>query len=296
MANEVKLPTAAPGVSYRIGRAMLFVGDLFTANSMLAVSQVQGRVRVSNGQSWSDLKLEDTMGPDTILDRILLGEALSCVIPLVNDKNNLIRDTLSPTGRRGYGSSSPEAPVTQSAAIIPTFEIGGGLKTIQGAWDRLVGFGIAASPATTVTVSVAGAAQNAVSVPVAALPAAVPAGTRLYFLPGTGKYATVTTLAAAGATALVTEPIPVALVSADVAYVSGALAAPKHGLFMWDCTFSSPDFEFGNEDGGRQIITVTAEAMHSFEAFVPEGMNKGYPGDFFQAGFPLDKAFFSSPT
>ena len=296
MANSVKLPTVGAATSYRVGRAMAFIGDIGTANTFKAPCQIQGRVQVNAPPTWGDLKLEDTLGPDVILERTLDGEGLSVVIPFVNDRNNSVREYFSPMGRRGYGSTSSEVPVTQSLAVIPTFEIGGGLKTIQGAWDRLAGFGRLASPATTVTVSVAGAAQGAVSIPVAALPAAIPAGTYLYFLPGTGKYAKTTALAAQGATAVSVEALPVALVSADVAYVSGADAAPKHGLFIWDATFDSPDFSFGREDGGRQILNVTAQALHSFDAWVPEGLKLGYPGDPVQAGFPADKFNFSSVT
>jgi hypothetical protein len=296
MANEVKLPAVGTATSYRVGRAMLFVGDLFTTNSMKPVSQIQGRVRVNAPVTWSDLKLEDTLGPDAVLERTLLGEGLNAVIPLVNDRNNTIRELLSPMGRRGYGATSDEVPPTQSVAIIPTFEIGGGLKTIQGAWHRNAGFGRLASPAVAVVVSAAGAALNAVSVPVTALTQAIPANTYLYFLPGAGKLVKVTVAAAIGATSLTTDPIPVALVSADTAYVSGTDAAPKHGLFMWDCTFDSPDLEFGNEDGKRQIINVTCQALHSFETFVPEGMKLGYPGDPVQGGFPADKFFFQAPT
>jgi hypothetical protein len=71
-----------------------------------------------------------------------------------------------------------------------------------------------------IVVGAAGAAQNATSVPVLALEVAVPAGAVLWF---TGaKFAEVTTLAAVGATALVTTAIPTALVSGDAATLLGS--------------------------------------------------------------------------
>ena len=296
MANENKLPTVSSATSYRVGRVMAFIGDINTTNTFKAPCQIQGRVRINAPVTWGDLKLEDTLGPDTVLERTMEGEGLSAQIPFVNDRANSVRQYFSPMGRLGIGSTSQEVPPLQSLAIVPAFEIGGGLKTIQGAWDRLAGFGRLASPATTVTVSAAGAPQGATTIPVAALPAAVPINTFLHFLPGSGKLAKVTVAAAAGATSLTVLALPVALVSGDVAYVSGADAAPKHALFIWDATFDSPDFEYGREDGGRQIISVTATALHTFDSFVPETMRLGYIGDPVQGGFPADKFFFQSIT
>src|SRR4051812_19684156 len=120
MANEVKIPKPGSGTSYRIGRGMLYVGDLFSPNAMKAASQIQGRIRVSAPATWSDMKLEDALGPNTVLERILQGEGLSAVVPVVNDRANTVRQVLSPMGRLGYGASSEEEPVTQSAAIVPT--------------------------------------------------------------------------------------------------------------------------------------------------------------------------------
>ena len=296
MANSNKLPTVSTATSYRVGRVMAFIGDIFTTNTFKAPCQIQGRVRVNVPATWGDLKLEDTLGPDVVLERTMEGEGLSATIPFVNDRANSVRQYFSPMGRLGVGSTSQEVPTLTSLALVPTFEIGGGLRTIQGAWNLDAGFGRLASPATTVTVSAAGAAQNAISVPVAALPAAIPINTYLYFLPGTGKLVKVTAAAAQGAASITTDPIPVALVSGDLAYVSGAAAAPKHAWFMWGITTDSPDWEYGREDGGRQIITVTATALHSFNPAVPEGMKLGFSGDPVQAGFPADKFFFQSVT
>jgi hypothetical protein len=76
------------------------------------------------------------------------------------------------------------------------------------------------TPGQTVVVGAAGAALNAVSVPVVALAAPIKAGTTLNF--GTNKFATVTVAAALGATALTTLAIPTALVSGDAAIVAGS--------------------------------------------------------------------------
>lgn len=64
-------------------------------------------------------------------------------------------------------------------------------------------------------VGVAGAAQGATSVPVAALSGAIPSGTTLDF--GGAKFARTTANAAAGATSLTVAALPTALVSGDAA-------------------------------------------------------------------------------
>lgn len=69
------------------------------------------------------------------------------------------------------------------------------------------------------TVGVAGAAQGATSVPVAALSGAIPNGTVLDF--GGAKFARLTAAAAAGATSLTVAALPTALVSTDAARYAG---------------------------------------------------------------------------
>jgi hypothetical protein len=68
-------------------------------------------------------------------------------------------------------------------------------------------------------VGVAGAAQGATSVPVAALSGAIPSGTVLDF--GGAKFARLTAGAAAGATSLTVTALPTALVSTDTARYAG---------------------------------------------------------------------------
>jgi hypothetical protein len=74
--------------------------------------------------------------------------------------------------------------------------------------------------AVTATVGVAGAAQGATSVPVAALSGPIPSGTLLDFT-GSAKFARLTAAAAAGATTLTVEALPTALVSTDTATYAG---------------------------------------------------------------------------
>jgi hypothetical protein len=74
--------------------------------------------------------------------------------------------------------------------------------------------------AVVVVVGAAGAAQNAVSVPVAALTGAIPSGTILDF--GANKFARLTSTAAAGATALAVSALPTALVNNDTATYPGS--------------------------------------------------------------------------
>lgn len=76
-----------------------------------------------------------------------------------------------------------------------------------------------AADAVLVTVAPAGAAAAATSVPVLALPGAIPNGTLLDF--GTNKFARLTAAAAAGAVTLTVAAIPTALVSLDTARYAG---------------------------------------------------------------------------
>lgn len=71
------------------------------------------------------------------------------------------------------------------------------------------------SQATKVTLT-ANAAQNAVTIAVTALTAAIPANVVLYF--AAGKFARTTGLTAAGATTINVQAIPTALVTGDIAY------------------------------------------------------------------------------
>lgn len=77
----------------------------------------------------------------------------------------------------------------------------------------------AAADRVVVDVGAAGAAQFAVAVPVAALTGPIPAGTTVTF--GGGKRLRTTVAANTGAVSLTTEPIPLALVDADVSEYVG---------------------------------------------------------------------------
>jgi hypothetical protein len=78
---------------------------------------------------------------------------------------------------------------------------------------------IGAQTGTRVIVGAAGAAINAVAVPVAALQNAIPAGITVSF--GGLKFARLSAAAAKGAISLTTDPIPTALVSGDTGIYAG---------------------------------------------------------------------------
>lgn len=79
--------------------------------------------------------------------------------------------------------------------------------------------------AFTVTVGTGGAALAATTVPVTALPGALPNGVTLDF--GGAKFARLTAAAAAGATSLTVAALPTALVAGDVAVYTGAATGTK---------------------------------------------------------------------
>lgn len=78
-----------------------------------------------------------------------------------------------------------------------------------------------ADGAVVVTVGLAGAAQGATTVPVAALSGAIPSGTVLRF--SADEFATLSAAAAAGATSLTVEALVNALESADTATYQGTI-------------------------------------------------------------------------
>lgn len=82
--------------------------------------------------------------------------------------------------------------------------------------------------AFTVTVGTGGAAIGATTVPVTALPGALPSGVTLDF--GGAKFARLTAAAAAGATSLTVTALVTALVAGDVATYTGAATGKKRLL------------------------------------------------------------------
>jgi hypothetical protein len=63
------------------------------------------------------------------------------------------------------------------------------------------------------------------------------------------------------------------------AAASGAGAAPKLALFAWRVRLSRGSRKWGTARGGIETITVNWQAMHSFNAGVPEGGKLGIYGD-----------------
>lgn len=69
------------------------------------------------------------------------------------------------------------------------------------------------------------------------------------------------------------------LIGNGYAAASGAGAAPKIALFAWRVRLSPGGRSWGVEDGGREILTVNWQALHSFNAGVPEGAKLAVHGD-----------------
>lgn len=84
---------------------------------------------------------------------------------------------------------------------------------------KVLASGFTASDAVVVDVGAAGAAQFATTVPVGALSGPIPAGAVVTF--NAGKMLRLAVAAAAAATSLTTDPIPLALVDADVSSYTG---------------------------------------------------------------------------
>lgn len=295
MANEAQ--AAALTASIQINKGIVFIGDLFTPNSMTVLGMIQGRISVTHSEDFSNLTLSDQTGPE-VLARISLGHNLSAQVPVVMPPDGSLIARVSSSGNKGIGYSNPQVPVETGVAIMPLSEVAGGVK-FDRAWSRLAGNGYTVpAPVSSAVVSVAGAAQGAVSIPVAALATAILPNTRLTFLPGALKTAVVTSAgAAAGATTIPVAALPTALVSGDAApYQPLATAIPALSLFMWRCSLSMGDHSLGVEDGGREIVTVSIQAMHSFNEGVPEGAKLGIYGNPADFTPPVSTFAFGSTT
>jgi hypothetical protein len=107
----------------------------------------------------------------------------------------------------------------------------------------------------SVVVGVAGAAQNATSVPVAAMPVALPIGFVLDF--GAEKFARLSAQASEGDVALTTDPIPTALVHNDAATVT---LAPSNSLLSQEFTKLDADDQAAQQTLAELLLNLTSPA------------------------------------
>lgn len=122
-----------------IGNAKLYVGDFLTASGAAALAHKEGPITVALEESYSDLTAPEVTGP-AIHDRILMGVSGSITFPAIID--NTVWANITGAGTAGGGWSSPVKPIVKSVAIIPDYEVGGGLSHDGTAWTRLAGFGV----------------------------------------------------------------------------------------------------------------------------------------------------------
>jgi hypothetical protein len=80
------------------------------------------------------------------------------------------------------------------------------------------------------------------------------------------------------------------------AAASGAGAAPKLALFAWRVRLSYGSRSWGVEDGGREILPVNFQALHSFNSGVPEGAKIAVWGDPVAFSPAVTGFFFGSTT
>lgn len=112
-----------------------------------------------------------------------------------------------------YSDNQRTAPQWAGDYLDRNHLVPGGVKLDASQFSR--------PDAVTVTVGVAGAAQGATSIPVAALTGPIPSGTVLRF--SVDEYARLSSAAATGATTLAVEALVNALESGDVATYAGVL-------------------------------------------------------------------------
>ncbi len=144
MANEV-LPATLDAALASIGNAHAFYGSFFAVNSVTLMGQKMGDIADNSPEATvSDLKAEEITG-DANHDRLILGGGLQLTVPLIVPEDGSFWGDFSPTGVSGDGYSNPQRPLYTSVAIIPDWEMGGGLKYAAATWTRLAGNGIAAA-------------------------------------------------------------------------------------------------------------------------------------------------------
>lgn len=150
-----------------------------------------------------------------------------------------------------------QVTIGTNTLIAPMWAADGlGADSLIPGGARLDASQFTAIDAVVVTVGAAGAAQNATSVPVAALSGPVPSGTVLYF--GGAKVAQTTAAAAAGATSVTVAALPTALVQNDVATYAGmGLKTIKAGTLIGR-TFT----ERGNSVGFGPAVVASDDEIY----------------------------------
>lgn len=144
MANEV-LPATLSQALGSIGNAHAYRGSFFAANSALVMGQKMGDIADNSPDpTVSDLTAEEITGA-AVHDRIILGGGISLTIPMIVPQDGTFWADMDATGTPGGGFSNPQRPIFTSIAIIPDWEVGGGLKYAAATWTRLAGNGVAAA-------------------------------------------------------------------------------------------------------------------------------------------------------
>lgn len=144
MANEV-LPATLDDALASIGNAHAYMGSFTVANSAVQMGQKMGDIQNNSPEPQvSNLTAEEITGA-ALHDQIILGGGLEIVIPMVVPADGSFWTDFSPVGVPGDGFSIPQRPTFTSVAIIPDWEVGGGLKYAAATWTRLAGNGVAAA-------------------------------------------------------------------------------------------------------------------------------------------------------
>lgn len=123
-----------------VGNAEAFTGDPFTANGMVSIGAIEGRIALRAPQELNKLTSAELTGGVPHQATVTDGE-ISVTLPIVTDGDLATLFTkISPKGIGGGGSSSPTDVFTTSLLVLPRKEIGGGLSwDVPGTqWSRLI--------------------------------------------------------------------------------------------------------------------------------------------------------------
>lgn len=118
------MPIAMPDLeSYltRLGDAVIFAGDPFTADGLEELGAKEGDVTVAFNQTFNPLKFGEATG-EAVHESTIQGENPVVTLPMIIG-NEALWAKLSATGTKGGGYSTPQPVVETSLVLVPHPEL-----------------------------------------------------------------------------------------------------------------------------------------------------------------------------
>jgi hypothetical protein len=119
------LPPTLDDNLVKIDKGWVFVGDLFTVDSLELLGATEGDITMAKGEEFNELIFDEYHGPAPE-EVTLKGEKPIISIPLIIGNPDLW-EKISPTGTKGGGYSTHQPVQTTGLVIIPENELIDGL-------------------------------------------------------------------------------------------------------------------------------------------------------------------------